>query len=188
MTSSAFLSRFKGRPAVWSSGPIVMLGLLIATFAVIQAPWPPDPVPPAAGATVSHWDRLRGKLPDILGVLDTDAPDKTVDWYGRRIFDGVVYGLLLAGYVSVGLAAWRDMQWVPAVLTLTGGVGTLYGAALGLYPGPIIVTGGFSLVMFGAGLGWAGLSTGETNQRAVVVGAMTQTGTGFENHGTHSAA
>jgi len=137
-------------PIILSSVPVVSVGLLIATFAILRASWPPDPAQPISSQTVSYLDRLRGEQPSLV----VETQHRTVDWYGRRVFDGATLAMLLLGYASIARAMWRGQRWTLVVLTAIGALGALYSAATGLYAGPILATAGFALVLFGAGLGW----------------------------------
>jgi hypothetical protein len=130
------------RRALLVGVPVILAGLLLVTVAMLKAPWPSDPVS-LLNTTVSYSDRLRG-LPNAL--------DKTPQWYGRRVFDGMALGLLLIGYVCVVLIIWTKDWRALILLVLVGIGGTLYGGTIGLYVGPILATGGFALVLFGAGL------------------------------------
>lgn len=116
-------------------------------MAVFKAPWPPDPTLPYSGLAVSHQDRLQGDTPLTV--------DKTWEWRGRRIMDRLIYDLLVIGFVGIVLAAWRNDRRVLLILILVGVLGILYSVPVGLYLGPILAVGGFSLVLFGAGLAWA---------------------------------
>ncbi len=141
--------------------PVVIIGLLLATVAVFKAPWPGDPDLPAMGQTVSHAERMRGEQP-VVGL----EQKKTTAWYGRRVLDRLIYDVLAMAYTCVLLSLWRHDRRLPLILTALGGIGVVYSAFIGLYLGPILAVGGFSLVLFGAGLSWA------SQQRRM----MTQTG------------
>ncbi|MBN2305885.1 MAG: hypothetical protein JXQ72_15485 [Anaerolineae bacterium] len=132
--------------------PVVTLGLLLVTLAVVFAPWPSDP--PVYGQAVSHFERLRGK--DIIPAILTDREtDHTAGWYGRRLLDGLVLALLVMGYANLFvIIRWRVWRALIA-LTLIGALGVAYSVSVGLYLGPMVMAGGFSLVLFGAGLSWA---------------------------------
>jgi hypothetical protein len=156
------------RRSGWASVPVVIIGLLLATFAVFKAPWPPDPTLPYSSITVKHQERLQGVVPEPL-----DA-DKNLAWRGRRIMDRSVYDLLVIGFVGIVLAAWRHDRRLLLILMCVGGLGILYSASIGLYLGPILAVVGFSLVLFGAGLNWAS--------------GLVQTGLENQTHETHSAA
>lgn len=144
------------RSALASSLPIVTIGLLIVTVAMLFGPWPSDPF--ISGAkTISHLDRLRGTIVGPSSVTVDEDAFKTTAWYARRVFDGVSLGLLVGGYAGVALAIWHNVTGALLALTLIGVMGILYAAVVGLYPGPILTLGGFSLVLIGAGLGWASL-------------------------------
>ncbi|NDJ79171.1 MAG: hypothetical protein GYB65_23215 [Chloroflexi bacterium] len=180
--------------------PIVVLGLLMVTFALVAAPWPSDPSAPIADQTVSHIERLRGKQPEPLPFPAEEEQDKNAAWYGRRVFDGMIWLLVVAGYLSV-LALWRYPQWLSATWVslawiMLGAVGVLYGALIGLYPGPILTAGGFALVLIGGGLGWtsqrAGEHATEKTKRDNIWPSDTwqnsEQNTGLEHNGTHSVA
>jgi hypothetical protein len=130
--------------------PVITLGLLMVTIAMVKAPWPSDPES-LVNTTVSFSERLQGKQAGSA-VAIASRVDRTPDWYGRRIFDGWALGLLVIGYISVALMIWSNEWRALMILTLVGIGGTLYGGSVGLYPGPILTTGGFALVLFGAGL------------------------------------
>lgn len=131
---------------------MVTLGLLLVTFAMLRAPWPPDPQS-VYGTTESYFDRLRGKSAPPPYV-DAESADKSTAWYARRVADGMALALLLAGYVSTGFALWWDNRRMLAALMVIGAFGTCYGSTVGLFTGPILTIGGFALVLFGAGLHW----------------------------------
>jgi hypothetical protein len=152
MMFSALPRRTMRRSSVIGSLPIVTLGLLLVTFAILRAPWPPDPQS-VYGTTESYFDRLRGKeVPPPY--VDVAAAEKNTAWYARRVADGLVLVLLLAGYASTGFALWSDNRRMLAVLIVIGACGTGYGGMVGLFTGPILTIGGFALVFFGAGLHW----------------------------------
>jgi hypothetical protein len=133
-----------------SSVPVITLGLLLVTLAMLKAPWPPDPES-VIGTTVSYAARLQGKHAD-LPLATNSAAYQTSAWYGRRLLDGLALGLVIVGYFSVTLMIMLDEWRALVLLMLIGVVGTLYGGSVGLYIGPIVTTGGFALVLFGAGL------------------------------------
>jgi len=141
-------------PAVWSTVPVITLGLLLVTFAVLKAPWPPDPSLSVGGQTVSHLGRTLGKQPNTSTQF-TNLRGRTEAWYVRRVFDGLMYALLASGYAATALLIWYEHPHILAVLGGIGFIGVCYGAWLGLYLEPILTVGGFSLILFGAGLGWA---------------------------------
>lgn len=130
--------------------PAITLGLLLVTIAMLRAPWPPDPES-LTGETVSYSERLQGQQLDPTLSAES-ASDRSAEWYGRRVLDGLALGLLVIGYLSVTLMIWSEEWRVLIVLTLVGIAGTIYGGLTGLYLGPILTTGGFALVLFGAGL------------------------------------
>jgi len=140
------------RGSVIGSLPIVTLGLLLVTVAILRAPWPTDPQS-VYGTTESYFDRLRGKEAPPPYV-DGASADKSAAWYARRAADGMALVLLLAGYVSTGFALWSENRRMLAVLIVIGACGTCYGSMVGLFAGPILTIGGFALVLFGAGLHW----------------------------------
>ena len=146
--------------------PIVSLGLLLVTFAIWRAPWPSDPE--LYGHHISHFERIKGKT---IYVPPEKADYKTTMWHMRRVFDGAILVGLLICYLSVALALWLNEPRALWVLMGISVAGILYGADVGLHPGPILTVGGFSLILFGASLSWA-------SQRAVTE----------KLHGTHSAA
>jgi hypothetical protein len=131
------------RRALLAGVPVILVGLLLVTVAMLKAPWPSDPLS-LFNTTVRYSERLRG--------LPNAAESKTPEWYGRRVFDGLALGLLVIGYISVGLIIWTNEWRALIVLVLVGVGGVLYGGSIGLYVGPILTTGGFALVLFGAGL------------------------------------
>jgi hypothetical protein len=131
------------RRALLAGVPVILAGLLLVTVAMLKAPWPSDPLS-LLNTTVSYSERLRG-LPNAVN-------GKSFEWYGRRVFDGLALGLLAIGYICVGLIIWTNEWRALIVLVLVGVCGTLYGGSIGLYVGPILTTGGFALVLFGAGL------------------------------------
>lgn len=160
--------------AFWASMPVVIIGLILVTVAVFKAPWPADPDLPAMGQTVSHGERMRGEPADL-------EREKTTAWYGRRLLDRSIYDVLAMAYTCVFLLLWRHDRRISLILTALGGIGVLYSAFTGLYLGPILAASGFSLVLFGAGLSWASQHTYDSKHRMI-------TRTGFDTHGTHSAA
>lgn len=132
------------------SVPVITLGLLLVTIAMLKAPWPADPES-LTGATVSYRERLQGKQASSRLIAESET-ERSAAWYGRRILDGLALSLLVAGYIGSGLMILSNEWRVLIGLTLVGIGGTLYGGAVGLYAGPILTTGGFALVLFGAGL------------------------------------
>ena len=165
------------RVVITGSLPIAIFGLVVVTVAMLAGPWPPDPGNPLV-RSVSYLDRMRGQGEGSAGVMLNTEDSRNPAWYARRALDGVAVGLALAGYASVMVAVQRNAFRALGVLTLIGGAGVIYSATVGLYAGPILALGGFSLVLIGAGLGWASL----INERH-------RTGqTGLENHEPYSAA
>ncbi len=138
------------------SVPIVTLGLLLVTAAMLKGPWPTDPAS-RTGVTVSYWERLTGEQPQAV----PEPVEKTAAWYGKRALDGLALALLLCAYVSIALMILREDWRALILLTLIGAAGTLYGGATGLVLGPILTTIGFALVLFGAGLNVISQSAGE---------------------------
>ncbi len=152
MMSKALPGQALRRGSVIGSLPIVTLGLLLVTFALMRAPWPPDPQS-VYGTTESYFDRLRGR--DVPPpYVNGESADKSTAWYARRVADGLALALLVAGYVSTGFALWLDNRRMLTVLIVIGACGTCYGGMVGLFAGPILTIGGFALVLFGAGLHW----------------------------------
>jgi hypothetical protein len=166
------------RRSLLSSVPVITLGLLLVTIAMLKAPWPSDPES-LTSTTVSYGERLQGKQASSFIVVDKAA--KSPEWYGRRILDGLALSLLVLGYLGVtlmiGLNEWRAL----IMLTLVGISGTLYGGSVGLYAGPILTTGGFALVLFGAGLNLISQTIIETKYHEL-------TQTEREKYDTHFAA
>ncbi|MBI5961766.1 MAG: hypothetical protein HY866_23715 [Chloroflexi bacterium] len=149
MTSKASSWGKTRRAAVTGSIPVITFGLLLVTFAMLRAPWPPDPQ--SAYATLfSYSERLQGKqaLPPLLGTYQDTA------WYIRRGFDVMALVLLVAGYISTGAAIWFNSSRALVALIIIGALGAFYGGTVGLFTGPILALGGFALVFFGAGLYW----------------------------------
>lgn len=158
MTFRASLVPGNGQSAVMlGSVPIVVLGLLMATLTVVSSPWPPDPA--AYGQTVSFSERLRGKE---VGFYGNDDAYKTSAWYARRVFDGMALGLLVLAYACTAAVVLLRVRWAIVMLVSGSLIGLLYSGSVGLDFGPMLMAGGFSLVLFGAGL------------------SLAQTGTGFE--------
>ncbi len=152
------------RSALLGIIPIVTLGLLLVTAAMLRAPWPPDQPASTFGVTVSYFDRIKGRQVGPPPGREADQSSKAVMWYARRVIDGMVLALLVAGYASVTLAIWSNDGRILAVLTVIGGIGTMYGGSLGLYLGPILTTGGFALILFAAGLSWVSQGSGGTKR------------------------
>jgi hypothetical protein len=139
------------RAAVTGSIPVVTVGLLVVTFALMRAPWPPDPQS-AYGTMISHMERLRGEQvqPPLLGTYQDTA------WYIRRGLDGLALALLVGGYASTGMAIWLNSRRALVALIMIGALGAFYSGTVGLFTGPILALGGFALVFFGAGFHWLG--------------------------------
>lgn len=137
-------------PAVWSSIPVIVVGLVFATVAILAGPWPSDPALPVSGYTISHIERAQGKPASPVAA----KPEKTIEWYGRRGLDAAVYVVLLAGYASVIVTVWYGVRMALVGSAVSGLAGMVYGASLGFYAGPIMTMNGFALVFFGACLGW----------------------------------
>jgi hypothetical protein len=173
---------------LWGSVPIITLGLLLVAFALFKAPWPPDPSADSGWRTVSHLDRLRGKQAESLEITLSEKPKRSPSWYGRRVLDGAVYGLVVLGCVGIGLSLWRGTRRTSAFLTLIGGAGILYCTLVGLYSGPIIAGAGFALVLFGAGLSWASQCADDAHHHRAAWETAAQTGIGLNHHDTHVVA
>lgn len=145
------------------SVPVITLGLLLVTIAMLKAPWPSDPKS-LTGATVSYSERLQGKPRE---PVNTEGKfEKSAAWYTRRVLDGLALGFVVIGYISLTLMIMLDEWRALIVLTLIGAVGTLYGGSVGLTIGPVLVIGGFALVLFGAGLSLISQYTIEAKYRA----------------------
>ena len=119
------------RASLLDSIPVVTLGLLLVTFAVLRAPWPPDQAAPN-NLTVSYFERMVGKQ---IGV-PAGQSDRGPEWYGRRVLDALALGLLVLGYVSAALLIWHDERRVLMMLVVIGALGTLYSGSAGLFPAP----------------------------------------------------
>jgi hypothetical protein len=163
------------RSSLLDSIPIVTLGLLLVTFAMLRAPWPPDQAAPN-NQTVSYFQRMLGRQ---IGVPAGRSGGDLV-WYGRRVLDALALCLLLMGYGSAVLLVWHNERRALIALDIIGALGTLYSGSVGLYPGPIMATGGFALILFGAGLNWASHCAVDTQHRRAAFGAVHHTGAGFE--------
>ncbi|MBN1678758.1 MAG: hypothetical protein JW966_00605 [Anaerolineae bacterium] len=154
---SPVVREYHSNPTAWGAVPAITLGLLVITIAVLAGPWPSDPAL-SMGYTVSHYDRMRGESDQTLPGLEDDKP---FAWYGRRVFDGMIYGLLALGYGCTGLIILRDERYAEPVLIGIGSIGLVYGALVGLYLGPILTLGGSALIVCSAGLDWlSGISAG----------------------------
>jgi hypothetical protein len=160
---------------VWDSIPIITLGLLLVTIAMLLAPWPPDQAV-STNRSVSYLERIAGRQIDV----PTGQSGKTLVWYGRRVLDVLLVCILVMGYGSMALLAWRSEHRALIALIVIGALGTLYTGFLGLYPGPILAAGGFALVLFDAGLNWASHCAAEARHRGAVFGTVNHSGTGFE--------
>jgi hypothetical protein len=150
MTSSAPDRR---RFSPLSSIPIVTIGLLVVTLAIVRVPWPPDQPPVTRyGITVSFVERLQG----VQIGLPENAPDAVSGrgsaWTIRRMLDACALLSLVIGYMSVGLLFWLDTPYLLVNLVIIGGYGAIYGGSVGLQPGPLLATAGFGLVFCSAGL------------------------------------
>jgi hypothetical protein len=163
------------RSSVWDSVPIVTLGLLLVTLAMLLGPWPPDQATPTNGS-ISYFERIGGRQ---IGV-PAGQSGKTPVWYGRRVLDVLVFCMLIMGYGSMALLAWQNEHRALIALIVIGVLGTLYAGFVGLYPGPILATGGFALILFGAGLNWVSHCAVEGRRRGAVFGTVNHSGTGFE--------
>ena len=160
--------RWAGR---FDSVPAIVLGLLVITFAMIRLPWPPDQPGHMPGTTISYLDRARGK---IVGVQSADTDIKTVLWHVRRVGDALAGFLLIVSYavLFVALTQPNDRRRAMMILMLVGVLGIVYGALVGLYPGPMTASAGFSLVLCGAGVNLAGLNTSRPAARNTLLGAL----------------
>ena len=163
------------RSSLLDSIPVVTLGLLLVTFAILRAPWPPDQAAPN-NLTVSYFERMLGKQ---IGV-PAGQSGRSPEWYGRRVLDALALCLVVIGYGSAALLTWRNERRALIALVVIGALGTLYSGSSGLYPGPIVATGGFGLILCGAGLNWASRCAVETGGRRAAFGTVNHPGTGFE--------
>ncbi len=141
------------RFALLSSVPVVTLGLLVVTFAMLRVPWPPDqPSATRYGITVTYFERLQGVQ---VGIPD-GAPDaltgKGTTWTVRRMLDGLALVALVVGYLSVVLLFWLDTPFLLVNLVIIGVYGAVYGGSVGLHPGPVLASAGFGLILCSAGL------------------------------------
>ncbi len=151
--------------------PAIVLGLLVITFAMVRLPWPPDQPGQLPGVTISYLDRARGK---IVGVQSADTDIKTGLWHVRRVGDALAGFLLIVSYVVlfVVLTQMNDRRRAMVILMLAGVLGIVYGALVGLYPGPMTASAGFSLVLCGAGVNLAGLNASRPAVRDSLLGAL----------------
>lgn len=163
------------RSSLLDSIPVVTLGLFLVTLAVLRAPWPPDQSPPN-NLTVSYFERMVGKQTGVPAGQSGRSPE----WYGRRVLDALALCLLVIGYVGAALLIWYNDRRALIGLVVIGALGTLYSGSTGLYPGPIIATGGYGLILCGAGLTWASRCAVETGGRRAAFGTVNHPGTGFE--------
>lgn len=137
---------------------------------------------------MSYFERLRGEQAYPGPVVPGEPVSKDGVWYARRFLDALLPVCLIASFVSVGLAIWLEDNRALMVLTLVSIVGVGYGATVGLYPGPVLTVCGYSLVLFGAGLGWASQLTTDSIFGRAFIETAAQTGTGFDTYDSHSAA
>lgn len=135
------------RGTILVSLPLVLVGLLVVVFALLQAAWPAD-YKNASYHYVSHWERLTGN----------DAPSEVEREAGyniRRTLDTLIYYMVLQSIVAVIGLAWLNERNLYLLLMVSGVYGILYAAGLGLVIGPILTAAGFGLVLWGATLGYS---------------------------------
>ncbi len=142
------------RSMILISLPLVILGLLIVIFALVNAKWSAD----YKGAEfsrerVSHWQRLSGNdLPE--DPLSDEEYERTDGYRLRRTLDALIYYMVFQAIVAVvGLALLNDRRLF-LLLFISSIYGILYAASMGIIIGPLLTITGFALVLFNAILGW----------------------------------
>lgn len=158
MTSSAShrqlpSSSMTRRVVSLSSIPVVTMGLLLVTWAMMRVPWPPDQPPITRyGITVTFFERLQGKQVGLPEDAPDDVTGKGSAWTMRRVLDICALLALVVGYLSVALLFWLDTPYLLVNLLIVGGYGAIYGGSVGLQAGPLLATAGFGLILCSAGL------------------------------------
>lgn len=139
---------------ILASLPLVIIGLLIVIFALLNAAWSPD----YEGATfsnhrVSHWQRLGGNdLPE--DSLPDEEFERPSGYRLRRTLDALIYYMVFQAIVAViGLALLNDRRLL-FLLFISSIYGILYGVSMGIVIGPLLTIMGFALVLFSTIFGW----------------------------------
>jgi hypothetical protein len=142
------------RSAILASLPLVIVGLFLVMFALVNAKWPPDYLDAPYGQAVSHWQRLTGDdAPAPPGGQPLEVTRPT-GYELRRFLDALVYFAVLVGLGSVIGLAWLGERLFYLPLMVVGLYGLCYAAGIGLSIGPMLAAAGFAPVFLGAMLGW----------------------------------
>ena len=139
---------------ILASLPLVIVGLLIVIFALLNAAWPPDYVGSEfRNQRVSHWQRLGGSdLPE--DVLPDQEFERSSGYRIRRTLDALIYYMVFQAIVAViGLAILNDRRLF-FLLFISSVYGIFYAASMGIIIGPLLTITGFALVLFSTVLGW----------------------------------
>ncbi|NDJ86059.1 MAG: hypothetical protein GYB66_09250 [Chloroflexi bacterium] len=138
------------RYTIWASLPLMVIGLFICLYALVNAAWPPDYANALPDASVSHRDRLIGNdKPE-----DVESVERETGYQIRRFLDALAYFMLIQSVVAIVGLAWFTERALYLLLMVSGLYGVLYAAGLGNIIGPILFAGGFALVLWVAVLGW----------------------------------
>ncbi len=139
--------------------PVMLAGLLLALFAIVRMPWPPDQPPSTRyGVTVSFFERLRGEQVGVPQDAPAALSGKDARWQARRFWDGLALVVLVAGLWALPALLGRGSPAALGALMAVGGLGVVYTLTVGLSAAAAVAAYGFGLVLFGAALSWLGLS------------------------------
>ncbi len=152
MTRSETIQRPQSCTTIMVGLPLMIVGLFIVVFALVNAPWPADFKDARNDQAVSHWQRMTGN--DIPEELLQFGVERASGLRIRRILDALMYYMVFQAIVAIVGLAWigeRGLYWL---LMISGIYGILYAAWLGILVGPILASCGFALVLWGAVFGW----------------------------------
>jgi uncharacterized membrane protein len=139
---------------ILASLPLVIVGLLIVIFALLNAAWSPDYEGAAhRNQRVSHWQRLGGDdLPEDR--LPDQEFERSSGYRVRRTLDALIYYMVFQAIVAVvGLALLNDRRLL-LLLFISSIYGILYAVSMGIVIGPLLTIVGFALVLFSTIFGW----------------------------------
>ena len=129
--------------------PMMVVGFLLIIFALREAPWEPDYENAPPWESVTHWERAIGD--DIPEGIQAERP---TGYAGRRLLDYVIYGTIPLGAITILLLGMFNNPTLFGILVGIGFYGVIYAGSSGFTAGPLMIAGGYALILVSATLGW----------------------------------
>lgn len=129
--------------------PMIVIGFLLIIFALREAPWQPDYENVPAWESVTHWERAVGD--DIPEGIEAE---RVGGYDARRLLDFVIYGTIPLGAITILLLGIFNNPSVFGILVGIGIFGIIYAGSSGFTAGPLMLAGGYALILVSAILGW----------------------------------